>query len=94
MVGWAFIVAGPLLSFGAAGSIRLIERNSHWTVSLGFLRDQALLLNLACCFAAEFPIAEPGGRDMLLQQAEVQYVCRNAARQSQGQSIRGITLGC
>jgi len=28
-------------------------------------------------------------QDMLLWKAEVQYVCRNAARQSYGQQIRG-----
>jgi hypothetical protein len=28
--------------------------------------------------------------DMLLWNAEVQYVCRNAARQSYGQQIRGL----
>jgi len=37
------------------------------------------------------PVSPPAHpQDMLLWNAEVQYVCRNAARQSHGQQIRGL----
>jgi hypothetical protein len=43
--------------------------------------------------AAGFPRQQVAD-DMLLWNAEVQYVCRNAARQSHGSQIRGPNRPC
>src|SRR6476660_9833210 len=57
-------------------------------VGTGALSPASLSSGPAACFAAGFD-RQHAPQDMLLRNAEVQYVCRNAARQSHGSPIRG-----
>ena len=78
---WAELLAhellgsrGPRLRLGAAGTVGL---------------DFAALALRPSPALRPVSIAVMSGEDMLLRNAEVQYVCRNAARQSHGSQIRG-----
>src|SRR5882757_2235262 len=74
-------------------AIDSIERNSHG-LSPGLTRIARPRLGAVGYAWPSAPPAWPVPRqpvadDMLLRNAEVQYVCRNAARQSHGSPIRG-----